>query len=309
MPSVGIVVPCKNEAGTLAACLTALRDQQPGLVRVVVVDNGSTDGSREIAAGAADQLIDLPKASISRMRNRGAAELGDVDVVGFVDADVVVGPQWLRTGLDALTDGADLIGSRSLADRQAPWVAARWAAVERHRAHPDSLLWSQHLLVERPVFAALGGFDETMRTGEDADLSARARALGYDVRLVPGMTAVHHGFPGTLRGFLRRELWHTSTPGWLRRMAPNSRRLVTAGTAWTVAGAAAVIASTVVRRPEPLAAWCLGSVAATVLLGRMAGGSLRHSLTDGVLLGLWSGVRVSRLAGELVPALDQAVTR
>lgn len=309
MPSIGVVVPCKNEAGTLFACLTALRDQQPRIGRIVVVDNGSTDGSREIAARAADRVIVLPGASISRLRNRGAAELGDVDVVGFVDADVVVAPQWLPTGLEALADGADLIGSRSLADDQAPWVAARWAAVERHRAHPDSLLWSQHLLVRRSVFASLSGFDETMRTGEDADLSARARALGHDVRLVPEMTAVHHGFPGTLRGFLRRELWHTSTSGWLPRMAPNSRRLVTAVAAWAAAGATATIASAVVRRPEPMVTWCLGSVVVTVLLGRIAGGSLRHSLTDGVLLGLWSGVRVGRLAGELGPARGEAVAR
>ncbi len=309
MQSVGVVVPCKNEAGTLAACLAALRSQQPAVTWIVVIDNGSTDGSREIAAAAADQLIDLPGVSISRLRNRGAQEVGPVDVVGFVDADVVVGPDWSRSGLDALAGGADLVGSRSLADDRAPWVAARWAAVERHRAHSDSLLWSQHLLVRRSVLHTLGGFDEVMRTGEDADLSARARTLGYEVRLVEDMTAVHHGFPGTVRGFLRRELWHTSTPGWWRRMAPTSRRLVALAATWAALGGGATLGSLVSRRPEPMTGWLVGSAAAVALLGRVAGGTFRHSVPDGLLLGLWSGVRVGRLPAELVGVRVEAVAR
>lgn len=47
--TVGVVVPCKDEAATLRRCLLALRAQEPSVSRIVVVDNGSTDGSLEIA--------------------------------------------------------------------------------------------------------------------------------------------------------------------------------------------------------------------------------------------------------------------
>jgi len=296
---IGVAVPCKNEEGTLRACLTALQRQEPPVARTVVVDNGSTDSSPRIARELAE-VLELPEASISAMRNRGAQQLGPVDFVGFVDADVVVGADWLRAALAAAADGADVVGSRSLPATDATWVAARWAEVERHRVHDDSLLWSQHLLVRREVFEALGGFDETMRTGEDADLSARARALGYEVRNVPGMVATHHGFPSTLRGFLRRERWHTSTPGWFARMNPASRSLVLATAGWVLVGLGAAVVTAVDRRPRRLRWWLAGSVAGVPALGRVAGGSFRHSVADGTLLGLWSLVRVSRLLPEAV---------
>lgn len=292
--TIGVVVPCKNERETLRACLLALRDQQTRPAKIIVVDNGSTDGSQQLAAGLAE-VVELPDVSISHLRNHGAYRLGDVDIVGFVDADVVVGPGWLAAGLAAMADGADVVGSRSLPHEDATWVAARWAQVERHRAHDASLLWSQHLLVRRHVLTALGGFDEAMRTGEDADLSARARSLGFDVRLVPTMTAAHHGFAPSLRGFLRREIWHTSTPGWYARMAPSSRRLVDLTAGWMVVGSAAAVIAGLARRPGPLLWWVAGSAAGVAALGRVAGGTFRHSLDDGVLLSLWSLVRVGRL--------------
>lgn len=301
--AVGVVVPCRNERQTLRACLLALREQQPPVGRVVVVDNGSTDGSQQIAAELAE-VVELPGVSISHLRNHGADRLGDVDVVGFVDADVVVGPGWLTAGLAAMADGADIVGSRSLPHDEATWVAARWAEVERHRAHDDSLLWSQHLLVRREVLGALGGFDETMRTGEDADLSARARSLGFDVRLVPAMSAAHHGFAPTLRGFVKRERWHTSTPGWYARMAPGSRRLVDLVAGWLAVGSVAAVVSALSRRPAPLLGWVVGSGAGVAALGRVAGGSMRHSLSDGTLIGLWSLVRVGRLLREAVGARE-----
>lgn len=292
--TIGVVVPCKNEKQTLRACLLALHDQQTRPAKIIVVDNGSTDGSQQLAAGLAE-VVELPDVSISHLRNHGADRLSEVDVVGFVDADVVVGHGWLAAGLEAMADGADIVGSRSLPHEDATWVATRWAEIERHRAHDDSLLWSQHLLVRRDVFSALGGFDETLRTLEDVDLSARARSLGFDVRLVTAMSAAHHGFAPSLRGFLKREMWHTSTPGWYARMAPSSRRLVNLTAGWVTVGSAAAVVAGLVRRPEPLLWWVAGSTAGVAALGRVAGGTFRHSLEDGALLSLWSLVRVSRL--------------
>lgn len=292
--TVGFVVPCKNEAATLRACLSALRRQAP-LARLVVMDNGSTDGSLEIAHQLADEVVDLPGVSISHLRNEGAAQVGDVDLLGFVDGDVVVGAGWLAAGLAALEHGADLVGSRSSADPEATWVATRWAEVEQHRAHGSSSIWGQHLLVRRSVFVALDGFDESLRTGEDADLSARARAAGFEVRLVPAMGAAHHGFPSTLRGFVRRELWHTSTPGWLERMAPRSRALVQLSGLWFAGGTALLLGAALTRRSSLVGAWLAGSAVGLSALGRVAGGTFRHSPGDGTLIGLWSAVRVGRL--------------
>lgn len=295
---VGVVVPCKNEGATIERVLTALRAQEPAPHRIVVVDNGSTDSSLEIAYRLADEVLAVPEGRISTLRNLGAKAVGDVDVIAFVDADCEVAPGWLAAALEAL-ERAHLVGSRSFAADDAPWVAARWAAVEARTAHGDSLLWSQHLAVRAETFRRLGGFDETLPTGEDIDLSRRTIDTGGRVEFVPGMAAVHHGFPGTLRGFLRRERWHTRAPGWFDRMSSKSRALVLAGAGWTALGAAAAARSAVTGSPGPAARWAVLTAAGLPALGAVGGRSPRHAAQDGVLLGLWTAVRVVRLPREL----------
>ena len=300
-PRVGVVVPCKDEVATIGICLQSLRAQVPAIDTIIVIDNGSTDGSRELAESLADQVVDLPGVAISTLRNTGAALLGDVDVIGFVDADCEVAPGWLAAGLRGLDD-VDMVGSRTLAEVDAPWVAARWAAIEKERAHDESFLWSQHLLVRRASFEQLKGFDEAMPTGEDADLSARLRQAGGSISLRDDMVVRHHGFPKTLPRFVRRERWHTSTPGWFGRMAPKSRALVVLATAWVGVGFVAAGVA-VAGSSRPLLGWGVASALALPALGMTAGSSLRHSVQDGVLMGIWSLVRASRLGHEIPRSL------
>ena len=204
--SVGVVVPCKDEIATVRLCLESLRAQTPN-VSIVVMDNGWTDGSREIAEQLADQVIDLPGVPISTEHNAGAALLADVDVLAFVDADFKLAADWLSAGLAGL-ETVDMVGSRTW-DPSGSWVASRWPAIEQQRSHEQSLLWSQHLLVKRETFQALGGFDETMRTGEDSDVSARLRTNGGRLSIRNDMVVTHPGFPALVSRFVRRELWHT----------------------------------------------------------------------------------------------------
>ncbi|WP_409331690.1 glycosyltransferase [Trujillonella humicola] len=294
-----MVVPCKNEGSTIRRCLEALRREGPAGTRIVVVDNGSTDGSPQIARGLADEVLEIAEGTISTLRNRGADACGAVDVLAFVDADTEVDDGWLAAGLQALADGADLVGSRSRAAADAPWVARRWAEVEAARAHAGSRVWSQHLLIRAETFAAVGGFPQRP-TGEDAELSIQVEARGGTVALVPGMGAVHHGFPGDLRSFLRRERWHTRAPGWYPRMARGSRALVLAGAGWAGVGTVAALSATFGRRPRALAGWAAATTLAVPALGLVASRDPRRMITDGALLSLWTGVRVLRLPQELL---------
>lgn len=299
-PTVGVVVPCKNEIATIRLCLQSLRAQVPR-VKIVVLDNGSTDGSRQVAEELADRVVDLPGVPISTLRNTGARLLADRDVLGFVDADCELAPDWLEAGLAAL-ETADMAGSRTRAATGAGWVAARWAAIEQQRAHGQSLLWSQHLLVRRDTFEQLGGFDEAMRTGEDADLSARLRTRGGRLALTDDMVVTHHGFPASLSRFVRREVWHTTTSGWYGRMAPKSRALVDLTAGWLVVGAIAGAALALRKNASPLLVWSLLTAPAVPVVGWRAGGSVRHSVQDGILMSIWSLVRAGRLGRELARA-------
>lgn len=300
--AIGVVVPCKNEIDTIELCLKAVRAQEPAPAFVLVVDNGSTDGSLDVARQFADEVVVLPQASIAGLRNAGARAvaraLPDVEVVGFVDADCEVGPGWAAAAIEALGEGADLVGCRTRAADGDTWVARRWAAIEAHQAHGASHVWSQHLAIGRATFERLAGFDERLDTGEDADLSARVRQGGGVVALVPAMDVVHHGFPSRLLDFVRREQWHTSSPGWYERMSTKSRLLVMAWAGWLLLGA---LSAVLVRRHErPLVAWAAGTALAVPALGYVSARSGPYALADGVLMTVWTTTRSLRLARELL---------
>ena len=87
---VSLIVPTRNSARTLAACLESCNNQTHEDVEVIVVDNSSTDGTVEIAHELADLVLDQ-KPERSAQRNRGAAE-STGDIVVFIDSDMVLEP-------------------------------------------------------------------------------------------------------------------------------------------------------------------------------------------------------------------------
>ena len=87
---VSLIVPTRNSARTLAACLESCRNQTHPDVEVIVVDNSSTDGTIEIAQALADRTFDQ-KPERSAQRNRGAAE-STGEIVVFIDSDMVLEP-------------------------------------------------------------------------------------------------------------------------------------------------------------------------------------------------------------------------
>ena len=103
-----------------------------------------------------------------------------------------------------------------------------WAAVEARQAHGSSYVWSQHLAIRADIFRKLGGFDETLTTAEDVDLSRRLLATGGRIQFVPRMAAVHHGFPASLAGSCAASAGTPAPSGGSRGCRPRAARLVLA---------------------------------------------------------------------------------
>jgi len=99
---ISFVVPTRDSARTLDACLRSLRAQTHPDVEVIVVDNQSTDGTAEIARRHADQVVAWGPER-SAQRNKGTACAAG-DVVVFVDSDMVLEPHVaaaIRVAFDA----------------------------------------------------------------------------------------------------------------------------------------------------------------------------------------------------------------
>jgi hypothetical protein len=203
-------VPVRNDAGRLRVGLESIRTASASTPsEIIVVDNGSTDGSASVARELGATVLERPEGAVSSLRNEGAAAASG-SVLAFVDADNEIVPGWVEAALDLLGD--EQVGA--VGAPYSPPAAANWIqrTYDRLRDRPSGLrevkwLGSGNIAVRRRVFEMLGGFDTRLVTCEDVDLCGRIRAKGFRILSDSRMASVHHGDPSTLSAVFRGELW------------------------------------------------------------------------------------------------------
>lgn len=231
--SLSVVVPAFDRPADLAACLGSLGHEFP----VVVTDDGSADPDA-IAAVAREYGAHLISSRTNRgpaaARNAGVAAL-DSDLVAFADsdsrptaaalwslaahfADPVVGAAAPRVVASA---GADGVCERFVAARSPLDLRDRPSSVRP--ATRVSYVPSTVLVVRRAAFQDVGGFDETLRYGEDVDVVWRLVDAGWVVRYDPSV-AVGHREPATWKAVLRRRFRYGTSAGPLAARHPRHMR-------------------------------------------------------------------------------------
>lgn len=208
-----VVIPCKNERHFIGTTIAALQREQReyGLIKeIVVVDNGSTDDSVTIAESNGVTVLHC-SGTISAVRNFGVSHTSG-EYLAFVDADIEVRPGWSQQACIAFTELGDaaatsLVGYPCDVPDKPSWIEAVWftSLISRKTIH---YIGAANLFISRTLFDELGGFDDSLFTGEDVDLCGRARQRGHRVILDPRLQVVHHGYPKSLKGFYARERWH-----------------------------------------------------------------------------------------------------
>ena len=146
-PEVSVVIPAFNAQATLGDQLEALtRQTEPGAFEVVVVDNGNTDATRDVALTFASRLplriVDArERSSEPYARNVGLREAATRSVA-FCDADDVVAPGWVAAMQRALSTHDLVTGPLELEKLNPPWVLARVTAPNStdHRTNTVSSL-------------------------------------------------------------------------------------------------------------------------------------------------------------------------
>ena len=181
MTLVSVVIPCFNHARFLADALDSVRAQTWPHVEAIVVDDGSTDDPGSIVNGYPDvRFIQQANRGLSEARNVGW-RAARASVIAFTDDDCIPAPDWLMTGLTAVTR---------------PEVGAVWGRVivpltadptdwERNVAGLERApCATANCFYRRKVLEAVGGFDErfTEAWREDSDL--QFGALARDVTIV-----------------------------------------------------------------------------------------------------------------------------
>jgi glycosyltransferase involved in cell wall biosynthesis len=209
-----IIIPAKNEEKNIGHCLDSINamDFETGRFEVLVIDNGSSDRTVEIVRTKGAKVFVMPDLTISGLRNFGASKAGG-KILAFLDADCTVAPTWLASAAHYLDNNeiACFGGPPGIPD-EGTWVQKAWFRVREKKSEVIEVEWleSMNMFIPRKTFLAVGGFDESLVTCEDYDLSLRLMRLGKiiaDRRIV----AVHHGEAADLRHFFRKELWRATS--------------------------------------------------------------------------------------------------
>jgi GT2 family glycosyltransferase len=221
--SIALVVPVYNGAVTLGECLAALTAALAPGDDIVVVDDGSTDGSAAIATAAGVPVVRLSgNQGAAAARNAGVRAVRG-DVLLFVDADVVVALDAVarvRGTLAARPDLAAVFGSYDDRPRAggivSPYRNLLHHYVHQHGAAEAFSFWAGCGAVRRAAFEAVGGFDERpwRRAIEDIELGYRLRAAGHRILLDHGLLSTHLK-RWTLRSMLWTDLTMRAIP-WTR---------------------------------------------------------------------------------------------
>lgn len=212
---LSVVIPALNEEKFIGHCLSALAGQTLGSDKfeVIVVDNGSTDRTREVSVQFETLLnlrvLEAGKGNISALRNQGAS-VATGSFLAFLDADCFPNSSWLRDAIELLRLGdGGVIGAFYTVPDKSRWVAKAWYGdMPTMRSGRVSYVPSGNLLVSRNLFLRLGGFAPAIPTSEDFEFCQRVRNAGYDVQAIPKLSVVHAGTPQTCGEFYRKQRWH-----------------------------------------------------------------------------------------------------
>lgn len=261
MPDVSVVIPARDAEGLLGLTLDAVAAQEfDGEFEVIVVDNGSLDGTAGLAERRGVRVLRRPRGDgPGAARNEGAAAAGG-DVIAFTDSDCEPSPGWLAAAVGAL-EGADIVLG-PVSPVRAPAPLERTVQITTH----TGLFETANLVVRRATFEGAGGFPAGLEAregapfGEDVLFGWTAVRNGARVVFCPEALVLHAVQPRGARAFLaeRRRLGMfpplTRQVPELRRSFLYRRWFLNRRTARVDLAAAGLLAALVLRRRWPLLA-------------------------------------------------------
>ena len=213
-PHISVIVVNWNRRELLRSCLRSLSRQQGVSYEIILVDNGSTDGSVEMARSESPSIRVIQNTTnqgFCRANNQGIAA-SQAPYIALLNNDAEADPNWLQALLSAI-DGRRQVGM--VASKILVWEDPRKIDKIGHLIWPDGqnrgrgtgeldhgqydqeeeVLWPDGCaaLYRKSMLDEIGGFDEDLFAyGDDAELGLRARIAGWTCIYTPAAVVRHH---------------------------------------------------------------------------------------------------------------------
>ncbi len=189
-PKVSVIIPTKNSSKTLEACLRSVKEQTYKNIEIVVVDNNSTDNTKEIAGKYADKVFNKGPERSAQV-NFGV-EQADGFFVYKVDSDFILDQRVVEECINKTEEGYDAIVVHNSPDIRVSWIARlRKFEVDMYKY---DIVHSSARFVAKDVYKNIGGFNEKIIAGEDYDFQNKLNRGGYKTGFIDA-EALHLGEP------------------------------------------------------------------------------------------------------------------
>jgi len=206
---ITFIIPMFNEEIYIKKCLESIVKEAKEYDEIIVVDNGSKDNSvRLVKKFQKVKLKKLPGKSIGAVRNYGA-RYATGELIGFIDADCVILSGWRAKVVKLFKKtNVDVLGAKYKIPEDAKWIEKVWFSQTPIKAMRAKYINAGNLVIKKRVFDKIEGFDETLITGEDAELGLRLNSNGFLIINDPSIETVHLGNPKTVYAFYLKQKWH-----------------------------------------------------------------------------------------------------
>jgi GT2 family glycosyltransferase len=225
-PSLSVVVPVRNGGRDFEHCLLRLRDSFLTDYELIVIDDGSTDNSADLAARAGATVFRNPAPQGPAAARNWGARVATASLIFFLDADVAVHPRTLGLALARfeIDRGLSALFGSYDASPAALGMVSQYRNLLHHFVHqqgtfeqgirPAHTFWTGCGLIRRDVFLAFGGFDPGLYPRpaiEDIELGYRLTRAGHRIVLARDVLATHMK-RWTLREMVRTDIFSRGVP-------------------------------------------------------------------------------------------------
>jgi len=210
-PLVSFVIPCYNDVEILPRCLQSIRKQCYQNIEIIVVDNGSVDGSIDVAERLADRVLHVD-GPLGRVRQKGFEETNG-EIIGSFDSDnILPHKKWLSQAVQYFNyheSVANVWPKNTAPPNSPPFSRIYWGLweeiIEDRVSDSRGVFGGGTSLFRRSALMDVGGIDETIHWGEDFNLATKLKNSGYSVVYITDPIYHKTDMGESIRQFIKKQ--------------------------------------------------------------------------------------------------------